>query len=85
MYMYIVGRCIDREGIGNAYAVTANARQVHLWDFTKDCHCVHFRCTIKLLCSNLVPKECYSYLVSVRNEQRALKKCSEHALRAIYT
>ena len=49
--------------------------------------CVHFRCTITHLCSSLVPKECYPYLVSVRNEQRVSKKCRvrEHALRAILT
>ena len=38
------------------------------------------------LCSSLVPKECYPYLVSVRNEQRVSKKCRlrDHMLRAIY-
>ena len=63
--------------------VTANAR--HYWDFTMDC--MHFKCTIKHICSSLVPKECYPYLVSVRNEQRVSKKCHvrEHALRAIHT
>ena len=58
---------------------------VHSWEFTMDC--MHFRCTIKHLCSSLVPKACYPYLVSVRNEQRVSKKCRvrEHALRAIHT
>ena len=58
---------------------------VHSWDFTMDC--IHFRCTITHLCSSLVPKECYPYLVSVRNEQRVSKKCRvrEQALRAIHT
>ena len=58
---------------------------VHSWYFTMNC--MHFRCTIKHLCSSLVPKECYPYYVSVRNEQRVSKKCRvrEHALRAIHT
>ena len=73
-------------GIGNAYIChVVTSRRMLDTDFTMDC--MHFRCTITHLCSSLVPKECYPYLVSVRNEQRVSKKCRvrEHALRAIHT